>query len=231
MTESRPTEDQPSVFQRVRFWFETPSLRQAVDVAGQLRRETANDVRVRPARLSRAGPYRWAILVTTRPLEPSGIAAFEEEMGRVARRAPGLTLTGWLRLSGPEETVPSGPPPASVGAPVRVLIVDDSAPFRQTARELLERRGYQVVGEADAATSGFDAVERLHPDAVLLGVRLPDGSGFDLCELLTREQGAPAVLLVSSNGPAAGALAKASGACDLVSKEDLAHFDLRGIWA
>lgn len=52
-----------------------------------------------------------------------------------------------------------------------------------------------------------------------------------LCERLTREQGAPAVLLVSGNGAADGAVGKACGARDLISKAELAHVDLRSIWA
>jgi CheY-like chemotaxis protein len=115
-------------------------------------------------------------------------------------------------------------------APVRVVIVDDSALFRQTARDLLERRGFHVVGEADGVASGLGAVAGLSPDAVLLDMRLPDGSGLDLCELLTRKEGAPAVLLVSSDGAGDRALAKAHGARGAVSKADLAHVDLHAIW-
>jgi len=200
-----------------------------MDAADQLRRMTRSEVPVRPARPSRPGAYRWAVLATIGPLGASEIAAFQEVMRRVARRAPGLKLTGWLCLSRPEQTAPTGQLPATRQVAVRVLIVDDSAIFRQAACELLERRGYRVVGEADGAASGFDAVERLQPDAVLLDVRLPDGSGLDLCERLTREQGGPAVLLVSSDA-AAGAIGKACGARDLISKADLAHVDLRSIW-
>ena len=115
-------------------------------------------------------------------------------------------------------------------APVRVVIVDDSALFRQTARHLLERRGFHVVGEADGVASGLGAVAALSPDAVLLDMRLRDGSGLDLCELLTRKEGAPAVLLVSSDGAVDGVLANARGARSAVSKADLAHVDLHAIW-
>jgi CheY-like chemotaxis protein len=225
---SRQSDGEPTGAQRVRFSFETPSLREAIDAADQLRRMTRNEVPVRPARPSRAGAYRWAVVATIGPLGASEIAAFQEVMRRVARRAPGLKLTGWLCLSPPEQTASTGQLRATRQVALRVLIVDDSATFRQAACELLERRGYRVVGEADGAASGFDAVERLQPDAVLLDVRLPDGSGFDLCERLTREQGGPAVLLVSGN---AGAVGKACGAHDLISKADLEHVDLRSIWA
>ena len=124
-------------------------------------------------------------------------------------------------------TVPSEDGPERV----RVLIVDDSGPFRGAARRLLERRGYKVVGEADSAAAGFNAVERLRPDVVLLDVHLPDGSGLDLCALLTRDDDAPAVLLVSGNGHLDSNHAKARGARDLVAKTELAHVDLARIWA
>ena len=216
---------------RVRFTFETRSLRQAVELADQLRRANPEGVRVRPGRLSRLGSYHWAILVTTRPLEASGIAALEEEMRWVARRAPGVRLTGWLFLAGPGDSARPSLPSMAEREATRVLIVDDSSPFRQAARRLLERRGYQVVGEADSAATGFNAVERLKPDAVLLDVRLPDGSGLDLCALLTREDSAPAVLMVSGNGFLDSGRAKARGARDLVAKTELAHVDLDSIWA
>ena len=114
---------------------------------------------------------------------------------------------------------------------MRVLIVDDSAPFRRAARALLEVSGYRVVGEADCVAAGLLAASRLKPDAVLLDVRLPDGSGLDLCDLLTREDYAPAVLLVSSDGAADAASAEARGACGYVPKEDLGRVDLNTFWA
>jgi CheY-like chemotaxis protein len=224
-------DDQSTGSTCVRFTFETRSLRQAVEVADQLRRVNPTGVRVRPGRLSRPGSYHWAILVTTPPLEASGIAALEEEMRWVARRAPGVRLTGWLFLSGPGDSARPTLPSEGGRDRVRVLIVDDSGPFRGAARRLLERRGYQVVGEADSAAAAFNAVERLKPDAVLLDVRLPDGSGLDLCALLTRDDHAPAVLLVSGNGYLDSAQAKTRGARDLVAKTELAHIDLGRIWA
>jgi DNA-binding NarL/FixJ family response regulator len=96
---------------------------------------------------------------------------------------------------------------------MRVLIVDDSVHFRQAARSLLERRGYRVVGEVSRADDAVDAIAGLAPDAVLLDVLLPDGSGFGVCATITSAQPAPAVLLVSSEdfGPCF-ALAEECGA-------------------
>jgi DNA-binding NarL/FixJ family response regulator len=59
-----------------------------------------------------------------------------------------------------------------------VLIVDDHAGFRQSARALLEADGFQVVGEAGDGRSAIAETERLHPEVVLLesSCRMPTGS-------------------------------------------------------
>jgi DNA-binding NarL/FixJ family response regulator len=115
--------------------------------------------------------------------------------------------------------------------PARVLIVDDAPVFRQVARELLERRGYTVVGEAGSAASAVDAVERLAPDAVLLDVRLPDRSGFELSAVLTRAHPELAVLLVSADRvPASIAAVDESGARGFVFKSQLAAVQFPKFW-
>jgi len=98
--ETRPPDDRPTSSRCVRFSLEAASLRQAVDVAGRLRRANGSGVRVRPARVSGTSSFRWEILVTTPALETSEIADLEEEMRRVALEAPGIRFTGWLLLSG-----------------------------------------------------------------------------------------------------------------------------------
>jgi CheY-like chemotaxis protein len=115
--------------------------------------------------------------------------------------------------------------------PVRVLIVDGAAPFRRVARELLERRGYVVVGEATSAASALAEAARVKPDAVLLDVHLPDGSGLDVCAGLCSARPAPAVLLVSMYDlPQEGRHLAACGACGFVLKSELARTDFGGYW-
>ena len=76
------------------------------------------------------------------------------------------------------------------GSPVRVLIVDDQAPFRAAARgvvELLEN--FEVVGEAETGESSIEAVATLHPDLVLMDVNLPDIDGFEATRRILEEGG------------------------------------------
>ena len=81
---------------------------------------------------------------------------------------------------------------------VRVLIVDDHAPFRALARMLLVADGFDVVGEAGDGPGALVAVRDLHPDVVLLDVQLPGDDGFAVAETLAAHPPAPAVVLVSS---------------------------------
>ena len=70
-----------------------------------------------------------------------------------------------------------------VVVPRTLLIVDDHAGFRSSARALLEADGrLVVVGEAGTGTEAVTAVHRLRPDIVLLDIALPDIDGFAVCE-------------------------------------------------
>lgn len=107
-----------------------------------------------------------------------------------------------------------------------VLIVDDHAGFRGSARALLEADGFDVLGEAADGQSAMQEARRLRPQVVLLDVQLPGMDGFAVAESLAAEPSAPAVVLISSRGrgahrtrlestPARGFITKAefSGEC------------------
>jgi DNA-binding NarL/FixJ family response regulator len=84
-----------------------------------------------------------------------------------------------------------------------VLIVDDHADFRASARALLEAEGFDVVGEAATGDEAVVEVERVRPDVVLLDILLPDHDGFVVAERLAAGPAAPAVVLISSREAAA----------------------------
>jgi DNA-binding NarL/FixJ family response regulator len=65
---------------------------------------------------------------------------------------------------------------------IRVLIVDDHHVVRLGLRALLDRHaGFEVIGEAGTVAAAVEEAKRLHPDVVLLDVRLPDGKGYEAC--------------------------------------------------
>lgn len=61
----------------------------------------------------------------------------------------------------------------------RVLVVDDMPETRRLMRRVLERARF-VVTEAATGEAGLAAIRRDRPDAVVLDLRLPGISGFDV---------------------------------------------------
>jgi DNA-binding NarL/FixJ family response regulator len=103
--------------------------------------------------------------------------------------------------------------------PVRCLLVDDNDAFLETARLLLEREGFTVVGVASSIAGALRQARALRPDFVLVDIGLGDESGFTLARLLAGEGQDVGVILVSAGAeadyaeliaesPAAGFLAK-----------------------
>lgn len=103
-----------------------------------------------------------------------------------------------------------------------VLIVDDHAAFRTSARALLEADGWDVVGEAADGTAGIEAARALRPDVVLLDVRLPDRDGFDCAAVLTSDGYRPTVIITSSSDdPLYPDRAASCGARGFLAKHDV----------
>jgi DNA-binding NarL/FixJ family response regulator len=101
-----------------------------------------------------------------------------------------------------------------------VVIVDDHARFRASARAMLELEGFDVVGEAEDGESGVALVAELAPEVVLLDVSLPDLSGFEVARRLARTS-ADVVLVSSRDGADYGAHAEESGARGFIPKDEL----------
>lgn len=84
-----------------------------------------------------------------------------------------------------------------------VLIVDDHAEFRRSARALLEEEGFVVVGEAADGVEAMDAVGLLRPGLVLLDIQLPGDDGITVAQWLAALPDPPTIVFISSREPAA----------------------------
>jgi DNA-binding NarL/FixJ family response regulator len=103
-----------------------------------------------------------------------------------------------------------------------ILLVDDYTPFRLVVREMLERDGFRVVGEASDGVGAIDAVRTLRPDVVLLDVHLPGDDGFTVAERLQSLRPVPDVVLTSSHDIASfRRRLRTSPARGFISKADL----------
>lgn len=178
-------------------------------------------VHIRPAPLRRLAGRRWDVTLTTAPGPTALPREWAKEMHDFARRRSGCRFVGVKPVADATGMRP----------PVRVLVVDDSAPFRCAARELLARRGYVVVGEAETAEKAIEATERLAPDAILLDVHLPDACGFELAAFLIDFRPGVAILLTSADDALAfDGRTEASGARGFVLKGCLAATRLELFW-
>ena len=66
----------------------------------------------------------------------------------------------------------------------RLLVVDDHDMLRQALAELLVQAGFDVVGEAGDGADAVAVAKRLHPDVVLMDLRMPVLSGLDAAPLI-----------------------------------------------
>ncbi|CAN5541273.1 response regulator transcription factor [soil metagenome] len=70
--------------------------------------------------------------------------------------------------------------------PIRVLVVDDQALVRTGFRMIVDAEdGLEVVGEAADGFEAVDAVRRLHPDVVLMDIRMPRMDGIEATAAIT----------------------------------------------
>ena len=117
--------------------------------------------------------------------------------------------------------------------PVRVLTVDDHANFRAAARAVVNATtGFENVGEAATGEEGVAAAFRLHPDVVLMDVRLPDIDGYEAARRISPHLPAVVICLVSTADEALhGESAMRCGASAVVRKQDLRPSVLEELWA
>jgi len=101
-----------------------------------------------------------------------------------------------------------------------ILIVDDYATFRASARSLLEAEGFDVVGEAENGVIALKLAKELEPEVVLLDVHLPDFDGFEVAERL-RELESPPIVILTSSRDDYRSLVGASSARAFLRKDEL----------
>jgi DNA-binding NarL/FixJ family response regulator len=115
---------------------------------------------------------------------------------------------------------------------VGVVTVDDQAVFRHVARAVIDAtHGFAFLGEAACGEDAVRLDARLHPDLLLVDLRLPGMSGLETCARLARLHPRPLIVLVSSSADLAlGELAVAHGAAGFLPKQALGPWTLRELW-
>jgi DNA-binding NarL/FixJ family response regulator len=82
---------------------------------------------------------------------------------------------------------------------IRVMLVDDDALVRSGLRLMLAGAAQiEVVGEVDDGRGVLAAVDSLHPNVVLMDIRMPQLDGIAATRLLRSQPQAPAVLVLTT---------------------------------
>ncbi len=71
--------------------------------------------------------------------------------------------------------------------PIKIIIVDDEKRIRTSLVNILQLHfpEAKVIAEAENIQTALEAIKTHAPDVVLLDIKMPDGTGFDLLKLLT----------------------------------------------
>jgi DNA-binding NarL/FixJ family response regulator len=71
---------------------------------------------------------------------------------------------------------------------IRVVVVDDHALHRDRTRQILDAYpDLQIIGEASSGELALELITQLHPDVVLMDIRLPAMKGIEVTRRLTRD--------------------------------------------
>jgi DNA-binding NarL/FixJ family response regulator len=82
---------------------------------------------------------------------------------------------------------------------IRVLIADDQSLVREGFRTMLELEDdIEVLGEAADGAQVLELARQLHPDVVLMDVRMPNLDGIEATRRLARQANGPRVLVLTT---------------------------------
>ena len=100
----------------------------------------------------------------------------------------------------------------------RILVVDDEEDIRDVLGDRLEDMGYDV-SRADDGEAGLAAIKSKGPDLVLLDVKMPKLTGFEVLQALQSDSAAPIVVIMTAHGSLENVVrAMRLGAYDFIAK-------------
>ncbi|MFN8081962.1 MAG: response regulator transcription factor [Kineosporiaceae bacterium] len=124
-------------------------------------------------------------------------------------------------MSTPPRTGPTAAEPSDDGRPVSVYLLDDHELLRRGLVAFLRNMGgFDVVGESGSAAEAGRRIPALRPDVALLDVKLPDGSGVEVCRQIRSRDPRIQVLMITSFDDEEARLASTlAGAAGFVLKD------------
>ena len=82
----------------------------------------------------------------------------------------------------------------------KILVVDDAAFMRLTIKTMLEKNGFEVVGEAENGRKAIEMYKMLKPDIVTMDITMPDMGGVEALTEIIKFDPKATILMLSAMG-------------------------------
>ena len=100
-----------------------------------------------------------------------------------------------------------------------VLVCDDTPYIRTLMSSILQRGGFEVVGEAETGTQAVEKYKQLLPDVVTMDIVMRDMGGLDAVREIRRFDDRARILMCSAMAPPALVVeALEAGASEFITK-------------
>jgi two-component system chemotaxis response regulator CheY len=86
------------------------------------------------------------------------------------------------------------------GTVVTVLVVDDAGFMRLVMKDILEKNGYEVVGEAENGAEAVEQYTRLKPDIVTMDITMPVMDGIEAVQHIRESDPGARIIMCSAMG-------------------------------
>jgi len=101
----------------------------------------------------------------------------------------------------------------------RLLIIDDHAVVRQGLIQAFHDKGFSAIETAGTLKEARAKIAALNPEAIIVDLNLPDGSGLEIVQWVRQFSATIAIIILSLNDPAQFVkIARSSGANAYLSK-------------
>lgn len=82
----------------------------------------------------------------------------------------------------------------------KVLIVDDAAFMRMLIKDILEKNGFEVIGEANNGIKAVELYKKEKPDVVTMDITMPDMDGIEAVKAIRAFDPAAKIIMCSAMG-------------------------------
>lgn len=101
----------------------------------------------------------------------------------------------------------------------RILIVDDAAFMRMMIKDILNKNGYEVVGEGENGARAVEKYKELTPDLVIMDITMPEVDGIQAVKEIKKNSPDAKIIMCSAMGQQAMVIESIqAGARDFIVK-------------